>query len=46
LGEIFRIATQISTPLVLAGFLAAAFFQIVRLILKKNIEAQARFLGF
>jgi hypothetical protein len=42
LGEIFRIATQISTPLALAGFLAAAFFLIVRLILKKNIEAQIR----
>jgi predicted PurR-regulated permease PerM len=34
LAEIFRIATQISTPLALAGFLAAAFFLIVRLILK------------
>jgi hypothetical protein len=42
LAEIFRIATQISTPLALAGFVAAAFFQIVRLILTKNLRAQVR----
>lgn len=42
LPEIFRIATQISTPLALAGFLAAAFFLIVRLILNKNIGQQVR----
>jgi predicted PurR-regulated permease PerM len=42
LAEIFRIAAQISTPLALAGFLAAAFFQIVRLILSKNLKAQVR----
>ncbi len=42
MSEIFRIATQISTPLALAGFLAAAFFLIVRLILRKNIAQQVR----
>ena len=42
LVEIFRIATQISRPLALAGFLAAAFFLIVRLILRKNIAPQLR----
>lgn len=42
MSEIFRIATQISTPLALAGFLAAAFFLIVRLILSKNIGQRVR----
>jgi len=35
--EIFKIATNVSTPLMLAGFLAAAFFLIIRYILKKDI---------
>jgi predicted PurR-regulated permease PerM len=34
--SIFDIATHISTPLMLAGFLAAAFFLIVRQLLAKN----------
>jgi hypothetical protein len=35
--EIFEIASRISTPLALAGFIAAAFFFIVRSIVAKNI---------
>ena len=37
MNEIFTIATKISTPLVLAGFLAAAFFLIVKLLIEKNV---------
>ena len=34
---LFEIATNISTPLMLAGFVAAAFFLLVRQILKKDL---------
>lgn len=35
--QIFDIASRISTPLALAGFIAAAFFLILRQLLRKNI---------
>ncbi len=34
MNRVFEIATNISTPLILAGFVAAAFFLIIRQILK------------
>src|SRR5690554_4911264 len=37
MGGIFEIATNVSTPLILAGFFAAAFFFIARQIIKANI---------
>lgn len=37
MDKIFQVATDISTPLMLAGFFAAAFFFIVRQIIKANI---------
>ncbi|MDB5227242.1 MAG: hypothetical protein JWN78_1435 [Bacteroidota bacterium] len=40
MNKIFQIATNISTPLMLAGFFAAAFFFIARQIIKANIFPQ------
>ena len=40
MDKIFEIATNISNPLMLAGFLAAAFFFIARQIIKANIFPQ------
>jgi hypothetical protein len=37
MDKIFQIATNISTPLMLAGFFAAAFFFVARQIIKANI---------
>jgi len=37
MGKILEIATNVSTPLMLAGFLAGVFFLILRQILKKNL---------
>lgn len=40
MDKVFQIATNISTPLMLAGFFAAAFFFIIRQIIKANIFPQ------
>jgi len=40
MDKIFDLATNISTPLMLAGFIAAAFFFMVRQIIKANIFPQ------
>lgn len=40
MDDIFKIATDVSTPLMLAGFLAAAFFLIARQVIKANIFPQ------
>lgn len=40
MDKVFQIATNISTPLMLAGFFAAAFFFITRQIVKANIFPQ------
>lgn len=37
MDPILSISTKLSTPLMLAGFVAAAFFLIARIILQKNI---------
>lgn len=37
MDKLFQVATNISTPLMLAGFLSCAFFLILKEILKKNI---------
>lgn len=37
MNEIFSIASKISTPLALAGFLAGAFFLIAKLLIEKNV---------
>src|SRR6266851_924443 len=35
--KLFEIATKVSTPLMLAGFIACAFFLILNQILRKNL---------
>lgn len=40
MGPVLEIATKISTPLMLAGFLAGAFFLILRQVVAKNIFPQ------
>ena len=37
MGKIFEIASQVSTPLALAGFFAAVLFFVFRQIVAKNI---------
>ena len=37
MNKVFEIAANISTPLMLAGFIAAAFFLIIRQILKMKL---------
>lgn len=37
MNSIFELATNISTPIALSGFIAAIFFYILRLIIKQNL---------